>query len=103
MHDVQTRIRLGAPATIAWTVCKLMFQRLLVMLWAWLTRFPNFGPRIQISHTFAIFNSSYRLTLMRLAQETRLPLFEGVCELFNRNELKVAILECHFPHGSMRT
>jgi hypothetical protein len=38
---VQTRIFFAAPFTIARTVYKLMFQRRLVMLWAWLTRLPN--------------------------------------------------------------
>ena len=54
MQAVQTRIRLEAPLTIARTVCKLMFQRRLVTLCAWLMRLPNFGPRPQTSHTFAI-------------------------------------------------
>jgi hypothetical protein len=45
MQEVQTRMRLGAPLTTAWTFCKLMFQRRLVKLWAWLTLFPNWGPR----------------------------------------------------------
>jgi hypothetical protein len=30
----------------------------LVTLWAWLTRLPNWGPRPQISHTFAIKHKS---------------------------------------------
>src|SRR6266849_4346042 len=54
MHDVHTRTLLWLPATIARTVCKLMFQRRFVTLWAWLIRQPNIGPRPHISHTFAI-------------------------------------------------
>src|SRR5580704_7880835 len=54
MHDVHTRIRLAAPFTIARTSCRFTFQRRLVTLWAWLIRFPNWGPRPQTSHTFAI-------------------------------------------------
>src|SRR5579871_1467068 len=54
MHEVHTRIRLAAPFTIARTVCKLMFQRRLVTLWAWLIRCPKRGPRPQTSHTLAM-------------------------------------------------
>jgi hypothetical protein len=54
IQDVHTRIRLDAPCTIARTCCKFKFQRRFVTLWAWLMRFPNCGPRPQISHTFAM-------------------------------------------------
>src|SRR5580658_9835819 len=54
MQEVHTRMRLAAPFTMAWTVCKLRFQRRLVTLWAWLILLPNRGPRPQTSHTFAM-------------------------------------------------
>src|SRR5690349_14809979 len=54
MHEVHTRIRLGAPFTSARTSCRFTFQRRLVTLWAWLIRFPNWGPRPQISHILAM-------------------------------------------------
>jgi hypothetical protein len=34
MQEVQTRMRREAPLIIAWTVCKLRFQRRFVTLWA---------------------------------------------------------------------
>jgi hypothetical protein len=66
MQDVQTRIRLGAPFTMAWTSCRLMFQRRFVKLWAWLTRLPNWGPRPQTSHTFAISRDTPATVLLQL-------------------------------------
>ena len=54
IQEVQTRMRLGAPLTMARTGCRFTFQRRLVILWAWLTLLPNMGPRPQTSHTFAI-------------------------------------------------
>jgi hypothetical protein len=41
MQDAHTRSRLLAPFTTALTLCKLMFQRRLVKLWAWLILLPN--------------------------------------------------------------
>lgn len=58
MQEVHTRIRLVAPFTMARTLCRLIFQRRLVTLWAWLILFPNTGPRPQTSHTLAIRLSS---------------------------------------------
>ena len=58
MQEVQTRIRLVAPATTARTVCRLMFQRRLETLWAWLILCPNTGPRPHTSHILAINLSS---------------------------------------------
>ncbi len=65
MQDVQTLIRCAAPFTITRIRCKLMFQRRLETLWAWLILFPNRGPLPQTSHTFAIgclspFLNAYR-------------------------------------------
>jgi len=47
-QDAQTRIFLLPPATLARTGRKLMFQRRLVTLCAWLTLFPlaGFFPQI---------------------------------------------------------
>jgi CheY-like chemotaxis protein len=47
-----------APSTSARTACKFTFQRRLVTLWAWLMRLPNWGPRPQISQTFAMMQNS---------------------------------------------
>jgi CheY-like chemotaxis protein len=54
MQEVQTRIRRLAPLTKARTFCKFRFQRRLVTLWAWLIRWPNWGPLPQTSQTCAI-------------------------------------------------
>src|SRR5579862_6302438 len=54
MQLVHTRTRLAAPLIEARTSCKLIFQRRLVILLAWLMRLPNRGPRPHTSHTFAI-------------------------------------------------
>src|SRR6202140_4157935 len=53
-QEVQTRIRLVAPFTLAWTGRRLTFQRRLVTLWAWLMLLPNCGPLPQISQTCAM-------------------------------------------------
>src|SRR5882724_13248617 len=53
-QEVQTRIRLVAAPTLAWTGRRFTFQRRLVTLWAWLMLFPNCGPLPQISHTCAM-------------------------------------------------
>ena len=53
-QDAQTRIRFPWPATLACTGRKLMFQRRLVTLWAWLMRFPACGFLPQISHCCAM-------------------------------------------------
>jgi Response regulator receiver domain len=60
MQEAQARMRRLAPFTTARTACKLMFQRRLVTLWAWLMRLPNWGPRPQISQTFAMIQNSPR-------------------------------------------
>jgi len=54
MQEVQTRMRLAAPFTIARTDCRLRFHRRLVTLCAWLIRLPNCGPLPHISQTCAI-------------------------------------------------
>src|SRR5271156_5014972 len=54
MQLVQTRIRLAAPLTRAWTACRFGFQRRRVTLWAWEMLLPNCGPLPQTSHTCAI-------------------------------------------------
>jgi hypothetical protein len=41
MQDAHALIRRLAPFTTARTLCKLMFQRRLVTLWAWLILLPN--------------------------------------------------------------
>ena len=51
---MQTRIRFPWPATLACTGRRLMFQRRLVTLWAWLMRFPACGFLPQISHCWAM-------------------------------------------------
>ena len=56
-HDVQTRMRLVAPLTLARIARKLTFHRRLVTLWAWLILLPNCGPLPQISHTCAMDRS----------------------------------------------
>jgi hypothetical protein len=53
-QDVQTRMRLVAAPTLAWTGRRLTFQRRLVTLWAWLILFPNCGPLPQRSQTCAM-------------------------------------------------
>src|SRR6266436_5944434 len=53
-QEVQTRIRLVAAPTLAWTGRRFTFQRRLVTLLAWLMLFPNCGPLPQISHTRAM-------------------------------------------------
>ena len=58
MQEVQTRTRLVAPEITARTFCRLIFQRRLETLWAWLILCPNIGPRPHISHTFAMNLSS---------------------------------------------
>src|SRR5690348_16307752 len=47
-------MRLPCPFTLACTGRKLMFQRRLVTLWAWLMRFPACGFLPHISHCCAI-------------------------------------------------
>ena len=47
-------MRFPCPPTLACTGRKLMFQRRLVTLWAWLMRFPACGFLPQISHCCAI-------------------------------------------------
>src|SRR5271156_248236 len=54
MQLVQTRIRLAAPLTRAWTAWRFGFQRRRVTLWAWEMLLPNCGPLPQTSHTCAI-------------------------------------------------
>jgi hypothetical protein len=56
-QEVQTRMRLVAAPTRAWTGRRLMFQRRLVTLCAWLMRFPACGFLPQISHCCAIDDS----------------------------------------------
>ncbi len=58
MHSVQTRILLGTPFTSALTRWRFGYQRLLVLLWAWLTLKPVLGPFLQISHVRAIISLS---------------------------------------------
>ena len=53
------------PATLACTGRKLMFQRRLVTLWAWLIRFPACGFLPQISHCCAIGLLPNRSDLVR--------------------------------------
>src|SRR5271169_6294717 len=53
-QDVQTRIRLVAPFTLARIGRRLTFQRRRETLWAWLMWFPNCGPLPQISQTCAM-------------------------------------------------
>jgi hypothetical protein len=54
MHPVQTRMRLFVAFTLAFTVCRLMFQRRRETLCAWEMLLPNCGFLPQISHTCAI-------------------------------------------------
>src|SRR5579864_7235922 len=49
-QEVHTRMRLVVEPTRACTGRRLMFQRRLVTLWAWLMRFPACGFLPQISH-----------------------------------------------------
>src|SRR5690348_12320537 len=72
MQEVQTRMRFDAPFTMARTVCRLMFQRRLDTLWAWLMRLPNFGPRPQTSHTLAILDVAPWWKLQSISLEFRL-------------------------------
>ena len=51
-------MRLPWPATLACTGRRLMFQRRLVTLWAWLMRFPACGFLPQISHCCAMTTAS---------------------------------------------
>jgi hypothetical protein len=54
MQLVQTRIRLLAPPTTAFTGCRLTFQRRRVVLLAWEMLLPNCGPLPQRSHVAAM-------------------------------------------------
>src|ERR1700733_1091659 len=54
MQLVQTRIRLGAPFTSAFTACRFTFQRRRVTLCACEMLLPNCGPLPQTSHTCAM-------------------------------------------------
>src|ERR1700733_9922270 len=54
MQLVQTRMRLEAPFTRAFTACRLGFQRRRVTLCAWEMLLPNCGPLPQTSHTCAM-------------------------------------------------
>ena len=53
-QEVQTRMRLLPLAVLAWTGRRLMFQRRLVTLCAWLMLLPERGFLPQISQTCAI-------------------------------------------------
>jgi hypothetical protein len=53
-QEVQTRMRLVAPLTLACTGRRFTFQRLRETLWAWLMVFPNCGFLPQISQTWAM-------------------------------------------------
>ena len=57
-HPVHTRMRLLPCAVLACTGRRLMFQRRLVMLCAWLTLFPERGFLPQTSQTCAIATGS---------------------------------------------
>jgi hypothetical protein len=60
MQLVQTRIFLLFPAdTATFTLCKFGSQRLLFLLWAWLTLFPVTGFLPHISHILAILKLLY--------------------------------------------
>src|SRR5205085_3638049 len=54
MQEVQARMRLLTPFTMARTGRRFTFQRRLVTLWAWLILLPNCGPLPQTSHTRGI-------------------------------------------------
>ena len=56
-HPVQTRMRLLPCAVLACTGRKLMFQRRLVMLCAWLTLLPETGFLPHISQTCAMIGA----------------------------------------------
>src|SRR5436853_6273526 len=62
MQEVQARIRLLTPLTIARTGRRFTFQRRLVTLWAWLMLLPNCGPLPQTSHTRGIETLQNSLT-----------------------------------------
>jgi len=53
-HRVQTRILRVVPFWMAWTRCRFGYQRRLVLLLAWLTLCPTWGPFPQIAHDRAI-------------------------------------------------
>src|ERR1700686_2027067 len=53
-QEVQTRMRLAPPFTLARTGRRLTFQRRRDTLCAWLMVFPNCGPLPQISQTCAM-------------------------------------------------
>jgi hypothetical protein len=54
MQVAQTRIRLGAPFTIAFTTCRFTFHRRRVTLCACEMLLPKRGPLPQISQTCAM-------------------------------------------------
>lgn len=54
MQPLQTRMRLLALASLAFTGCRLTFQRRRVALLAWETLLPNCGPLPQMSHLAAM-------------------------------------------------
>jgi hypothetical protein len=62
MQAVQTRRDLFVPSTTTLTFCRLGSQRRLVILWEWLTLWPYTGFFPHISHTFAMAESSLRIT-----------------------------------------
>jgi hypothetical protein len=53
-HLVQTLIFFVWPFILTLTVWRFGYQRLLVLLWAWLTLCPATGPLPHISHTLDI-------------------------------------------------
>src|SRR5579864_3545886 len=63
MQEVQARIRLLTPFTIARTGRRFTFQRRLVTLCAWLMLFPNCGPLPQTSHTRGIKTPNFVLRM----------------------------------------
>jgi len=56
-QEVQTRMRLVAPFTLARTGRRFTFQRRRDTLWAWLMVFPESGFLPQISQTCAMDRS----------------------------------------------
>src|SRR5258705_3266026 len=54
MHDVHTRVRRTPSVVATRTVCRLGYQRRLVLLFAWLTLFPVTGPLPHTLQTRAI-------------------------------------------------
>jgi hypothetical protein len=99
---VQTRMRLPCPATLACTGRKLMFQRRLVTLWAWLMRFPACGFLPQISHCCAMTApESFRSCRANLDFTGPCPVRQSRVQLEGRVPSRTGLVPCLARHPGL--